>query len=501
MRELIERFFSSSATRLLALLAMIAALPLPFLHSFIAVRDPDIWWHIRVGDWILEHHAVPHTGIYSQHAGQHVWTAYSWGVEVVMSWLYHGWGMPALPVWLALMQGALIFALFLVLRQVAQRFWVAWCLTAAAVLAMSPIVSIRPLLFSILFFIVQMGAVSKALRSDSAKPLYWLPLMYVAWANLHVQFIYGLAVLCLLAGCAVVTLAADKLGWAWVPRSGLSRDALKVAGVAVACALAACVGPYGAGLYKVVFGYAGNTAQYDQILELAALNFRNPLHYVELVIALAAFFALGWRRRLDLFRVSLLLVVTAVAFRSNRDVWYLVVVAVVLIAEALRELVTEAGGAEPQDETPTLRYATTFLVAMTLVFAVASARPYLDKTALIAAVGSEYPVGASNFVEDHKLPGPMYNSLNWGGFLIFNLKAYPVSIDGRNDFYGAAFDTRAIATVNGRAWTKDPDLAKANFVLIERQLPLSYVLAENPEWQLAYADELSVIFVRKVAVK
>ena len=497
MRELLERFFSSTITRLLALLVMIAALPLPFLQSFIAVRDPDIWWHIRVGDWILEHNAVPHVGIYSQHATMHAWTAYSWSLEVLMSWLYRGWGEAALPVWLALVQGVLLFTLFMVLRRVAQNFWVAWCLTAATILAMAPILSIRPLLFSIVFFIVEMGAIAKALRTESARPLYWLPLMYIVWANIHVQFVYGLAVLCLFALCAVVTVAAGKLQWTWVPASSLPNDALKLAAVAAACAVAACLGPYGAGLYKVVFGYAGNTAQYDQILELSSLSFRNPLHYVELMIAMGAFFALGWKRRWDPFRAGLLVVVTAVAFRSNRDVWYLVVVAAVWIAESLRDGMP---GAAP-DATPTRRYAMTFVVAMTLVFTVASSRQYLNKMALINAIDAEFPLRASNYIEDHKLQGPMYNTLNWGGFLIRNLKQYPVSIDGRNDFYGAAFDTNAIATVNGRAWTQDPDLAKANFVVIERQLPLSYVLAENPDWSLVYHDELAAVFVRKVPVK
>ncbi len=496
MRELVDRFFSSTITRLLALLAMIAVLPLPYLQSFIAVRDPDIWWHIRVGDWITENHAVPHVGIYSQHATMHAWTAYSWSLEVLLSWLYQGWGVAALPVWLALVQGVLLFALFMTLRQVARNFWVAWCVTAVAILAMSPILSIRPLLFSIVFFIVEMGAIAEALRVESARPLYWLPLMYVVWANIHVQFIYGLAVLCLLALCALVTLAARKLQWTWFPPSGLPNDALKLAAVTAACAVAACIGPYGAGLYRVVFGYAGNTAQYDQILELSALSFRNPLHYVELILAMGAFFALGWKRRWDPFRAGLLLVVTAVAFRSNRDVWFLAVVAAVLIAEALRE-----GLPEVDDPMPARRYALTFVVAMALVFTIASARPYLSKTALINAVDSEFPLRASNYVEDHKLQGPMYNTLNWGGFLIFNLKRYPVSIDGRNDFYGAAFDTNAINTVNGRAWTKDADLAQANFVVIERQLPLSYVLAENPEWTLAYTDELAAVFVRKAPVK
>ncbi len=35
-----------------------------------SVLDLDIWWHLKVGDWIIEHHAFPHTGILSRKAAQ-----------------------------------------------------------------------------------------------------------------------------------------------------------------------------------------------------------------------------------------------------------------------------------------------------------------------------------------------------------------------------------------------------------------------------------------------
>ena len=67
------------------------------------VRDPDIWWHVKVGDWIVEHLAVPHNGIFSWTAADRPWVAYSWGYEVLLSRAYQ---------WFSLM-GLGLFGVFL----------------------------------------------------------------------------------------------------------------------------------------------------------------------------------------------------------------------------------------------------------------------------------------------------------------------------------------------------------------------------------------------------
>ena len=54
-----------------------------------AVRlDPDMWWHLSVGDWIVQNHSFPHNGIFSGTAANRPWMAYSWGYEVLLSRSY-----------------------------------------------------------------------------------------------------------------------------------------------------------------------------------------------------------------------------------------------------------------------------------------------------------------------------------------------------------------------------------------------------------------------------
>ena len=125
-----------------------------------------------------------------------------------------------------------------------------------------------------------------------------------------------------------------------------------------------------------------------------------------------------------------------------------------------------------------------------------SIRQGMSAPALMSIIDQIYPIRATEFVRDSHLQGPMYNSFNWGGFLIFNLREQPVSMDPRVNAYSDELTTRAINTVSGIRWQEDHDLARANFVLLERSSALASALENDPRYRAAYHDHLAVVFVR-----
>jgi hypothetical protein len=77
--------------RFLLLTAAIVIVPLRCVRSFAAVLDSDIWLRLRTGEWILQHHAFPHNGLFTQHL-ELPWIAYSWGFDI-LSWVaFRGFG-------------------------------------------------------------------------------------------------------------------------------------------------------------------------------------------------------------------------------------------------------------------------------------------------------------------------------------------------------------------------------------------------------------------------
>ena len=50
--------------------------------------DPDVFWHLAVGNWIAVHHAIPRTDVYSWTAIGQPWTDHEWGWELLIYWVY-----------------------------------------------------------------------------------------------------------------------------------------------------------------------------------------------------------------------------------------------------------------------------------------------------------------------------------------------------------------------------------------------------------------------------
>ena len=57
------------------------------------VMDPDIWWHLRVGQWVVDNDTVPITDPFSSYGLDRPWIAYSWFYEVLVFRLYSLFGL------------------------------------------------------------------------------------------------------------------------------------------------------------------------------------------------------------------------------------------------------------------------------------------------------------------------------------------------------------------------------------------------------------------------
>ena len=62
------------------------------------IADPDLWWHIVVGRWILAHRQIPTVDYWNMFSSAAEWRAYSWSNEVVLALIDREWGMKGLVV-------------------------------------------------------------------------------------------------------------------------------------------------------------------------------------------------------------------------------------------------------------------------------------------------------------------------------------------------------------------------------------------------------------------
>ena len=452
--------------------------------STASVMDEDIWWHLQTGRWILAHHAVPTQDMFSAHAAGQPWIAYSWLFDVFACWLFDLGGYRAI---LALSTFAMLAytAWATVFLSRFTNVVRAMILAFSAYTAVMPLKSPRPWLFTILFFAVELSLLWIARERN--RPMLLLPIvpLFVLWANVHIQFVYGLALIGLFAlelslprslRNALSAEPAPRLRsiWLWI--------------LLAASSFATLLNPYGWNLYKVVAQYATQTAPLTYVQEMQAMPFRNVMNWMALLLICAAIFALGCARRKNLLLITALAVSCYCGFRSQRDIWFPVTFAILALGSALR---SNASGAPAQSRRI---YWIALPLTVAIMFCVLMLDPRFSAAAMRDAIDKRFPAKASSYIEAYGLQGPLFNPYGWGGYLIWRLPNMPVSIDGRANLYEATLATSANTVRGAKDWSRDADLSKAKTILLDQGGPLASVLRSDAHYRLLYEDSVAAVF-------
>lgn len=476
-----ERTRRAAGIDTLFLLVSLSVLMVVTTHSQL-VMDEDIWWHLRTGNWILAHGAVPVKDTFSAGAMGKPWIVYSWLFDVLVSRIFDIFGYRGMLAWatcaaLAYTSWLTVFlARFTNLRR-------AIILSFAAYLTAMPLKSPRPWLFTILFFTIELSLLWIARERN--RPAWLLPIvpLFVVWANLHIQFVYGLGLIGLFA-------LDSSLPESW--RKALSaepRPALQGLWLWVLLAvssLATLLNPYGWSLYRVVWEYASQSAPLVYIQEMQSLPFRGLPNWIALFLIVLAVFALGAAPRKNVLLIALLAFASYFGLRSQRDVWFPVTVALITLASQMKK---------PEGF---VRSPCNYWIAIPVGFAVSllfmASYDRFSNAALRQAAEEHFPEKASRFVEAHHLQGPIFNSYNWGGYLIWRLPGLPVSIDGRANLYEDTLATAANTFTGQKGWSDDPSLKRARTLILEGNGALASILRVDPRYRLLYEDKTAAVF-------
>jgi hypothetical protein len=484
-------FLRNRRVQIFALVIFLGGIGVYSLQKKYIVTDFDTWWHLKVGDWIIQNSAVPHMGILSRTAANRPWVAYSWGYEVLLSLAYAWLGLVGIGIYGAALTVVVAFSTYWMVRHLSGRFWMSALLAGITGAAFLFNGAPRPVFFSYILFCALLTVLFESERTGHVRLLYWLPLLFVFWANLHIQFIYGLFTLCLFAGIHVLQQIFAKLKFqpGYLTDSKLPWKPLVL--VLAGCAAVTLVGPNLYHPYLAVLSYAKAKFTYKVIVELQPLPFRIFSNFIELFLAAAGFYAVGWQKKISPFKLALLAIASVVAFRTMRDAWFICLSAAACVADF------------PVDETAAYRkdsWRELAVTAAAVIFLISASAPLIGFTprALDRAISADYPVDAINFLRRNSFPGPLYNNLNWGGFLMWYLPELPVAVDGRNDLYGDELDQVFYYSESAfPSYKTDPYLNESGLVVLQSTVPLATVLTIDPRFRLIYRDQVATVFARK----
>lgn len=476
---------SEKSLRRLVILVLLYCIPVS--QAMVLYVDPDIWWHFRTGQWIFSHGQVPITDPFSAYGVGKPWVAYSWLFEILVYALFTKLGLMGILVFTVSMSFLIAMVLHAALRRSGLPFIAEVFFVAVALGAMSSLLSPRPWLFSILFFTAELFILFHVKRTGKMGLLLALPPLFVLWANLHIQFIYGLAVI----GLFLVEILLSQLRS--LSLYSRYRPNIPFAGasfVFLACLIATLITPYHFRLYTPIFEYIGQTGAFQVVMELVSLSFRSHTDWLVIGLTIGAAFVLGWQRAWLPFPTLLLLMGTFLAFRARRDVWVLVLAAVFIICEFGR-----FAKSEPSFGFTKLR-TICVIVSLTVAIYLIGMRRQISEQQLESVVERRFPVAAVNFVNEKNYSGPLYNHFNWGGYLIWALPRLRVSMDGRTNLHGDQRIERSMKTWSGlRGWESDPELMRARLIIGGTNDALTNLMRTDARFNLVYEDDVAAVFV------
>jgi hypothetical protein len=443
--------------------------------------DPDMWWHLATGRYILEERTIPREDIFSYTVPGRRWITHEWLTQVAMVGLHRLGGRPAL----MLASAAVVTAAFaLVYVQCRGKPYVAVFAVLVAAVASAITWGPRPQMVNILL-IALFTALIERYRQNGGRAIWWLPLLTVVWVNMHSGFFLGLGLLGVVLAGDGAALLLDRV----TPRTLTARKWRNLALVLLLCVVAALINPNGYHMLLYPFETLGSDAMQTYIQEWYSPNFHRIEYwpFALLLLGGAAVLVLsqrkvGWTNLLLFFGFGF------AGLLSARHIPLFAVVAAPVVSRALADVRV------PASRRP--RLVAINWVILLLVVTLAGVW-VADKLAEDRAAEAErYPVEALAYIREQGLVDQrVYNSYNWGGYLIW--ERVPVYIDGRADVYMDEFMDEYVLAYQLRGdWRIPLEAYDVNYVLIERGGSLGQVLEEAPEWERVYADEVAVIFVR-----
>jgi len=498
--------------RIFFLLACVA-LAYAFFAGLRTVQDFDLGWQMATGRWVVEHHRVPSVDVLSYTmAGQPWMYPVGSGVLFFLAYQLGGFGLIS---WMG--AAACVGTIALLLRRGSAT-------TAGIAVLAVPLIAMRTMpradMFTVVLFAAFVSLLWENYQTGAAR-LWLLPLLMVAWVNLHFGFASGLVLVaaygaaegfeCLL-GQVRRAAAVERLRrcWMWL-------------GLTVVATLA---NPWGWNIYRGLLieqrafregrlwinEWAPIPITWATLSRSLLVRHTGVTIYWLLAVAIVAGGAALYRGRWA--AAILLLGSTYPATQAIRMGAVFACVVTVVGGAELWPLLTMAAQRIPATRVRTsLAMATVVLLAVLAglrSFDLVTNRHYYatdDEATFGAGLCTWLPSRVADFIRRENLPGEVFNTYGAGGYFAWSLgPERRVYIDGRDTMYGSTMLARHAELVwnspDSPAWQQETSRYGINTVALavgrRDAIPSSLLrdFCSSKQWRPVYLDERSSVFVR-----
>jgi hypothetical protein len=501
--------------------------------------DPDLGWHLKVGQNIIQTGLVPSVNQYN-YTFTGNWVDHEWLSNVGLYFIYSHFGYLAVNIFFALLIVLVLIILNLAIHRRYPQLGVfsIALLQIFGLIACLPHFGVRIQEVGLLFLLLLLLFIDYYNRRESWLILLVLPPFMYLWACLHASFLIGFFLL----GSWIIIKIGERILIHIYPRPWLNmsetvgnKKIIIFSGAVFLSLAVTCLTPYYLKLYSFLAGYQDTfyqthiqewlpqwsfPFQYWQLLYLAVI-FLALLGYIYHSLSREKYF------KINLWSLFLVIVFIALSFKSRRHFPLMFVVTFIFLVEiystVFRQMVLEKTW-NFKSWRPWLRFCLILCLALVIMSELIQIK-FTDDP--FTSFCSDYPCGAVKFLQNH----PEYNSDHlfndyaWGGFLIWADPSRRLFIDGRLpqvpfgghsfleeylDFFKKDTDfSKKLAQYQIQLILmpiKDKKNTAQNWEKILFDIKDSDLLAPNyfrnfllttPDWHPVYSDKTAVIYAKK----
>jgi len=487
-------------TSSLALILLIVAVV--FLSLFY-VCDFDLWHHLTIGKYIWNNKEIPEKEflVYPL-AGEKIIHS-EWLFQILLYFAYSIGKIKALQIFKTL----IILICFIIIYKIAilsELSEFAWfpLLFFALLLGRYRFYE-RPELFGYLFLSALLLLIELYEKSEDITFMLISIGLVLIWANSHLSFVLYFIILGMyLLDNLIISLLHKEVAKSF-------NKILSILIVMLIAFFASLYNPYGISLWSFVFKFRYAPYLQSGITEMLPI-YKTSFFLFYLIISCISFLSLiiGFVKKhrhpfyLLLFIFALILPLEAVRFTT-----FFILICTYLCIKNLSPLLDKnrLESIQPASE---LGKLILFLIITAILFLTGWLIGYGQGGPKFGfgIMNNYFPEGAANFILKNKIPGPMFNSFDWGHYLAWKLYPhYQVFIDGRVISPLLFYEHDYI--MNARTgWNRIAKKYKINFILTNSMylddgdlFPLITALLNSNDWTLIYKDEKSLIFIANVA--
>jgi hypothetical protein len=457
------------------------------------IFDTDFWQHLAVGRAIWELHSVPSRQIWCWPTYGQPFVLPSWGFRALLWPFWKLGGLWGLYAWRWLTTLCAFALIWLTARRMGARGLVALPVLVMAALIYRQRSLVRPETLVAVLLATQLW-ILETRRAGGRDHSAWIIGIAWAWANVHISYFLGLAVL------GVYALEAT-----WRSRRPGSRSG-RLWMVLAACVAVSFLNPFGARSLAEPFQFflAGrHELIYQQVRELQGLDWRlNDRNGLLAFMFLWPLLQVTRARagKFDPVEGVLWLVLTTLALLSGRFTGYWALVAGLFLARDLADWVSTrrwpAWTGRPGSRAGLASAACVLFTGVELSRA--------DFIPGVGVVDPTYPKAACDFVERHGIRGRSFNHYELGGYLLWRFWPDP----GRLPFMdihqtGTAEIRRDYirALVDPNAWMSLDRHYRFDWVMLWQLHPpgdrIVDVLDADTAFALVFVDDAAALYVRR----